>query len=236
MLENINVVSNALETADDFSRQLAFIALGLIGAWLLFLKFFLQRSRLGVDIRLAACLGLFLVWACLSWMWADDGALTARRLIVLMLLMIAATGFAVHCSLKDIAWFGLLSGLLLVAGGALSELLLGTFRPLSPDYRFAGLLNPIRMAETSSIAILSAIALAHRFPKLRSFMIASSIVLLGVVTMTRSRGPLASLLLALAVYALLSFEQVNRARHRRRCLACNRSALDVRRPAGRVRY
>jgi O-antigen ligase len=67
------------------------------------------------------------------------------------------------------------------------------------------MLNPIGTAEVSSISILSAIALAEKFPRGRTLFVAASILLFGVILLSRSRGPLAALILALGAYVFARF-------------------------------
>ena len=102
LVENVDLIANTILTADDPRRRVGLLALGLIGACLLCVNY----TRLRINNTLALALGLFLLWACASLAGSDDFDLTLRRIVVMLLLMIAATGLAVRCSLKDIALFG----------------------------------------------------------------------------------------------------------------------------------
>jgi exopolysaccharide production protein ExoQ len=201
LIESVDLIASAITTADDAGRQFGLLGLGGVGGALMLVYF----RRLAPGTLLALLLILFVAWACLSVLWSTEPDLTLRRVIVLILLMIGATGVAARCSLHEIAWIGFVAGFVLLTAGILCELALGTFNPFTSGYRFAGLLNPIGTAEVSSVLILSSILLARRAPRLRMLLGAVSVFAFLIILMTRSRGPLAALLIAIAVHIVLTW-------------------------------
>jgi exopolysaccharide production protein ExoQ len=201
LIESVGLIASAITAADDSGRQLGLLGLGGVGGALLLVYF----RRLALGTSLALLLMLFLAWACLSVHWSTAPDLTLRRIIVLILLMIGATGVAARCSLHELAWIGFVAGLALLIGGVLCELALGTFSPFTSGYRFAGLLNPIGTAEVSSVLILSSMLLARSAAWHRVLLVAVSVSAFLIILMTRSRGPLAALLIAIVVHIVLAW-------------------------------
>src|ERR1035437_4113392 len=118
----------------QLSKQIAFVCLGLFSVVSLY------RHR-GERLRLEGCLGwsllFFLGWASLSLAWTGDPALTLRRLIFLLMVTLGAVATARRFPLRDIIMLTFFCSALFLLTGVVAELLLGTFQPFMPGYRFA---------------------------------------------------------------------------------------------------
>lgn len=98
-----------------------------------------------------------LAWNCLSYLWADSPDIVGRRIGGLVLSAVGAYGIS-RLEAKELRL--LLTAIVLssILFGFTNELLLGTFRPFSPDYRFAGMSHPNFQAWNDAILVLLAIS------------------------------------------------------------------------------
>jgi hypothetical protein len=89
----------ALADTGSVTRRIAILSLGLFGLVSLI------RSR-GAGLRINGLLGrtilLYLGLAVLSLTWAEDWALTFRRIVVLAILCLAALAIARRCSVREV--------------------------------------------------------------------------------------------------------------------------------------
>jgi O-antigen ligase len=158
----------------------------------------------------AAALWLgFLAWTFASLLWADDPALTLRRLVVLAILVVAAVGVATRLSCRDLAWLSWVGGVLVILVGAAFEVALGTFTPWESGYRFAGLMNPIGTAMMAGALVL-AVALLYSGASGagRLLLLGSAALALLTMLLTRSRGPTGALLAGLVVQAAVVWPRI----------------------------
>lgn len=192
---------NAEETAQgSLARQVSLLTLALFGAACLALP----AAR---RVRLQGVSGLaivgFLLWTIASVGWSAEIGMTVRRLAVLICLAIAALGVAKQFSLRQIAWFAVIAGAVLLVGGICSELALGTFEPLDPEYRFSGLTWPAFDAWMLSLSLLGVAVLYPTAGRYRAAFVAFSIAALAAVLMAKTRASTAGLVGGFAIFAAL---------------------------------
>ena len=137
--------------------------------------------------------------------WSGEIGTTLRKQAVLMCLAIAALGVAKQFSLRQIVYFTVFAGGLLLVAGIVSELALGTFQPLDPEYRFSGLTWPAFNAWMLSLVLLGAAVLYPAAGKYRGALVALCVAALGAMVMTKTRAGAAGLLAGLGVYAALTW-------------------------------
>jgi exopolysaccharide production protein ExoQ len=178
------------------------VGIGLLALWGALLLFRARRPL--VAWAPLVLLAAFALWCLASVMWSDDQSLTLRRLAVFLALCVASVGIGARYSMRGIIQMSLLCGGAVVVAGVGAEFLLGTFRPLDPGYRFAGVYNPIDSAQMASIVALAAIALRRESARYRALLALVVVLSFGIVLLTRSRGPLASLLVATFTYLWLT--------------------------------
>lgn len=174
---------------------------------LLCLGFFAIASLIGHRgdrLRTNGLLGRIMLfsagWALLSLVWAEDTALTFRRLVVFAILCLAAAAIARRFSLRGIVlWTVFTTGLYLLVGVS-AEIAFGTFRPFTPGYRFAGTLHPNHQGINCALLLLSGVAAADTDKRRRILFRACALLGLVFLILTASRTAFASGLLALAVY------------------------------------
>jgi O-antigen ligase len=194
---------NAEATAQgSLARQLSLMALAIFGGACLMLP---AERR----VRLQGFGGMliigFLLWTMASAAWSGEIGTTLRKQAVLMCLAIAALGVAKQFSLRQIVGFTVFAGGLLLVAGMFSELALGTFQPLDPEYRFSGLTWPAFNAWMLSLVLLGATVLYPAAGRYRGALIALCVAALGAMVMTKTRAGAAGLLAGLGVYAALTW-------------------------------
>jgi exopolysaccharide production protein ExoQ len=183
----------------NMARRVAFFALA--GWGLLLLANGKQRIKL--DSMLVGSVSALSALAAASVLWTDEPAMCLRRLLVLFCCFAAAGGVARAFSLREIGWLIVLVIGSLATIGLATEILLGTFRPWTGDYRFAGTVHPNTQGPALAILCLAAIALAKdsgRYRPLLWFAFAAGIVLL---LLTKSRTAVAALFAALAACQMI---------------------------------
>ena len=99
------------------------------------------------------------MWACASVLWADDVLLAIRRVIVLLVLGVAAVGMSRRTSVTQFAWVVFFSCGLYLAAGIGTEVVLETFAPSEEGYRFAGTLHPNHQAINCAALALASLHL-----------------------------------------------------------------------------
>jgi O-antigen ligase len=185
-------------TEGSLVRRIALLSLGL------FAIVNLVRHRAEGRLRIHGPLGWILLgfaaWAFLSLIWAEDIALTFRRLVVFGILCIAAVAVARRLSLREIILWTFFSTTLFLVIGVSAEVLLGTFRPFASGYRFAGTLHPNGQGINCALLLLSGVAAADVEKYRRTIFRACALLGFVFLILTASRTSFAAALLALAVY------------------------------------
>lgn len=182
----------------------------------------LQRSDNRVRTRgaLGAAILLFLGWAAVSPLWGDDPLATGKKVIGMVFLALAALAMARQSDGPGLIQFAIFSLGSFVATSILAELVVGSFHPLEPGYRFAGLVHPNAMGSDCAILAVASFAYARHRADRRWFYYAMAFAALVLLVLTRSRtallaglagftlcatllaGPRAKLLMGLCVAAL----------------------------------
>ena len=201
--ENFNMPAEFFISATisgSLKRRIAFLSLGLFGLISLMLQ---RRSRLKINGFLGWLILFYLVWAFSSLVWAEDIALSFRRLVLLFMVCIGALAVAKNFSVREIILFAFFSTTLYLIIGLLAEIALGTFNPSQAEYRFAGTIHPNSQGLNCALLLLAAVCLAGSANRGRSFFLAIVIVALIFLIITKSRTAFASALLALFVYLAL---------------------------------
>ena len=217
---------DTLEAAgQNWAKGLALSMIGLLGVCL-------ALRRDGRPLRatgwLPALMIFYLVWSATSVLWSIDPGTSCRRLAVLTFCIAGAIGFARQFRPRDVAVMAaVIAGSYLLVG-VCTELALGTFRPWSPEYRFAGTVHPNTQGANLGILCLASLCLARTETRLarsatrgRAGLWMLFAVGLIFLLLTKSRTSCAALALALAVLWLVG------ASGRTRMLAAVAAALVV---------
>ena len=185
----------------DTGRRLAIPVLGLFGALLL-----LRRDGWRLELRspLGWLLLGYLAWCGMSLLWSDDLPLTFRRFSALLFCSVGALGIARQVTMRDLCLITLVVATILVSNSVLTEIALGTFHPLSPDYRFAGTLHPNVQAPYCAAMALAAFCLASRAKRGRALLWMLFLIGTALLVLTKSRTTCAGLLAGLLAYASLN--------------------------------
>lgn len=183
--------------AGSLNRQIALWSLCL------FAVFSLIAHR-GARLRINGTLGWIMLFyaglAFLSLAWAENAALSFRRLVVFAILCVAATAIARRFSLRQVVlWVFCATGLYLLIGVA-AELALGTFHPFASGYRFAGTIHPNHQGINCALLVLSGVAAADMEKRKKMIFRLCALVGFPFLILTGSRTAFAAAILALAVY------------------------------------
>lgn len=183
-------------------RQIGFLLVGAVG-----LAILAGTNRRQVDVRgaLSLLILLFLAWMCLSIAWADQPALTGRRLIVIAMLALGALGAVTRLSLREIVLLIFLSSLAYLFAGIAAEAALGTFRPSAERYRFAGTIHPNNQGVNCSLIILSGLTAALTEKRHQKLFLSSVMLACVFLILTKSRTSFLSCSVALGFFAVLVF-------------------------------
>lgn len=186
--------------AGSINRQ---IALGVLGV---FAVGSLVRHR-GLRLRINGPLGWLMVfYACLAFLspvWADDTMLTVRRLMVFATLCLATAAIARRFSLRQVVWWTFMTTGIYLAVGVLAEIALGTFRPFTSGYRFAGTIHPNHQGINCVLFLLSGVAVADMEKTKKTIFRFCALIGIVFLVLTGSRTAFAAGFLALTVYFLM---------------------------------
>ncbi|GMW01032.1 MAG: hypothetical protein AMXMBFR84_21690 [Candidatus Hydrogenedentota bacterium] len=183
-------------------RQIGFLMVGGIGTLILLST---NRRPLIMNGGLAMLIAFFMCWISLSILWADQPALTGRRLIVIATLAVGALAVVTRLSLRELVLFVFFSSLAYLLIGIASELALGTFRPTLDRYRFSGTIHPNNQGVNCSLILLSGITAALTEKKYKLFFAAMVGLALAFLLLTKSRTSLISFLVALSLFVVVTF-------------------------------
>lgn len=139
----------------------------------------------------------YLGWAFSSVLWTTEPGMCLRRLIVLFCFVLAAWGTARCFSLPDLCRLAVMMLAPLTLIGVLAELSLGTFRPWSGEYRFAGTLHPNSQGMQVAVLAAAAMALARRASQHKLWFWGLVAIAIVFSVLTKSRTATAALLVSL---------------------------------------
>jgi exopolysaccharide production protein ExoQ len=180
-------------------RRLAFVAVAGWGV----LLFLTSKQPLRLNLLLAGSMTLLLALIGVSFVWADDPGMCLRRMFALVCCVVAAVGVARAFSLRELCWLALGTLGTLAVVGVLAELRLGTFRPWSGDYRFAGTVHPNTQGPALATLCLSAFGLAREKSRNQLWLWGVFVVAFGLLLLTKSRTTTAAIMLALAAVQIV---------------------------------
>jgi O-antigen ligase len=180
----------------SLARQIAMASLGLFG---LVAAFANGGKRLRVSGILGFLCAAYICWCAISWLWADDIAMSFRRWVAFMCEVAAAVAIAKRVTMRQFVWivFGCTLGWLGI--GLLSEVSQGLFRPWESGYRFAGVFHPNSMGVSLAMLVLASLYLAAGSGQKRGLLLAVAVAGIAFLILTRSRTSLATMLVSLAV-------------------------------------
>ncbi len=191
-------LAHSVETGST-TRQIAFVAL-LIGG-VLVMAGARGDGPHSSALRNNLPLTCFVSLAFVSVLWSGDPGLTFRRSSEYLILCIGAAAAGRILGLRGVVWLGFLGSTGYLLMGFVAEVVLGTFRPLSVDYRFYGTLYPNEQAWNCILLLITGSALLTQirgFWRIPYFM---AMTVGGVcLFLTKSRTSLVCGALALTFY------------------------------------
>ncbi len=190
------------ERSGQLPRQIAYLVMGGLGA-----VGMARATRKGwLALRwngpLTASLGALLGWAGLSVAWSDTPAITLKRLFVVGLMLLGATGLALNWTRRQMLEFMAVSAALQVCVGIGAEAMYGYLTPWAGDYRFGGTLHWNQQGYLCLVGALAALCVRRPL-----YSVVASFLLVMMLA-TRSRGALIGLGVALLLGWLLVLKPV----------------------------
>ena len=184
----------------SLARQVSILLMGIwAAAWIVG-----HRSLLRLDGRVAPFALLFLLVAIASIGWADYPLLSAKRAAALLILAVGCVAIAQLLGLDHVASLTFWGSALAVGVGFGAEFALGTFTPLDPSYRFAGMMHPNVEGLYCACLTLAGVSLARRArPHGRVYAFGAAIGF-ALLFLTKSRVSIASGLAGLVFYFVLT--------------------------------
>jgi O-antigen ligase len=178
-------------------RQLGFLLLGVVGVALL-----MRRSNVEMrpDMTILFPLGMVTLWAIMSISWSADAAITLKRQIVLLFMLMTVLGLIRQYDMKTLAEMAFAIMLGYVVVGIAAEAAYAPRSDPGEEYRFAGTLHPNHTGLNAAFLLLTSLYLARRRED-RRFLLCVPLALL-VVIMSKSRTALAGAIVGWGAFAL----------------------------------
>jgi O-antigen ligase len=142
----------------------------------------------------------YVAWVSSSLAWAQDGALTFRRLVILGMMCLCALGVSRRLSSRHIVAWILFSTAAYLLIGLLAESVLGSFHPFAPGHRFAGTIHPNLQGLNCALLALSGAAASRTRWRSRNFFRALGLIGFVFLVLTGSRTAFGATVLALLFY------------------------------------
>lgn len=195
----------ALTEIGNTQRRVALLALGIFGIVYISSK---RRDRLRINGVIGYLVIFFFLWAITSIAWSEDISLSARRLVVLACLWVAALAISTRFSLRQIIFLTFIICSLFLIIGICAEVTLGTFHPLSKrffagnetGYRFVGTTDPNQLAWFLGMLVITGAFLTSEVKKYRIYTASISLIAFLFLILTKTRTSTAATLMALFVY------------------------------------
>jgi exopolysaccharide production protein ExoQ len=185
-------------TEGSITRRIALFSLGLFGVASLVRRYRNRQAR--TQRSLEWILTGFAGWTFLSLIWAEDTALTFKRLVVFGMLCIGALAIARRFSVRETINWTFFSTALFLTIGVFAEMFHGTFHPFAAGYRFAGTLHPNLQGINCALLFLSGIAAADARRARRTVFRVCALFGSVFLILSGSRTAAAATLVAVVVY------------------------------------
>ncbi len=178
--------AEAVAYQGNISRQVAMPLVLLISLYALY-----RLPKVGRFVRgskVSAITLSYFVWALASLAWSTEPAVTSKRLFVLAINGIFVITLALVTSVQELALFGFLStAAVAMLALAADVLVLHTFAPTDPDYRFMGVMTANYQAMNLFVCLVCGLTLGQKSPQrfrwLSPFLVLFSVLLF----LTRAR-------------------------------------------------
>lgn len=160
-------------------------------------------ARYELRWSLVGLLGLHLAICLASVLWSTNPSMTLRRDAMVVVCAIAAAGIGRQLGYRELLIFmvGLASGY--AALGVFAEVVIGTFKPLEAEYRFAGTVHPNEQGMLCGAAFVGAVLLAMEFRQFRLQLWGLAVAAAVGLLMSKSRTALAGTVGSLTLSCLL---------------------------------
>lgn len=122
-------------------RKSALLLTACVGLFLLMRKHVSLRPIYSRNFLALLCL-TYMFYTFISFTWAEEVAISLRRIGGVLCLYIGAIGFIRSYNVKDLQLFIVLLSTAYIVGGLFFEIAVGNFTPFVEGYRFGGFVHP----------------------------------------------------------------------------------------------
>ena len=185
----------------DEVRIVALISLGAVALFNLLRR---KSARFQINGLLGWLILFYLVLAALSITWSIDTLVTIKRVGILLLLSLGALYVADRFSLQETIALVFFICAIAVLVSLIISLRNSAFHPFVGSWRFSGKMHPILQGWHCGLLLLSAFVFYKTADKNRAVYLGIAFIAFILLILTRSRMPLASSILASAVYWYLT--------------------------------
>jgi exopolysaccharide production protein ExoQ len=201
-------VTTLIDSGGGGLRPLMFAALGALGA----ICWMWRPANLRTNVHgwLPLLIFLFVSYAALSILWAEDQEIVIRRVAILLLTCLGVFGLVHRFSNRDFVMFCFVAGALLGSASVAAEIATGEFKPWTSEYRLYGIMHANTLGTLLVMFVMAAITLRRTSERHRTWYLVWIIVGIVLMVLTKSRTALIGLLAALWVWTV--FGSTNRKR------------------------
>ncbi|MFH1931755.1 MAG: O-antigen ligase family protein [Pseudomonadota bacterium] len=189
----------------NLSRRIALFSLGAFALASLMLVKRRSLSLETISVWPIILFTLFTFLAFCSIFWANDPALTFRRVIRFLFPLLGAFAIARRYTLRDLVILAFFVSLIYLIVGIFSEFVLGSFNPFKEGYRFCGTTHPNWQGWNCSMLLFAALSLVKSEKRRWGFFLSIALGALTFLILTKSRTSfISAMLVILAWWVLVS--------------------------------
>jgi exopolysaccharide production protein ExoQ len=159
-------------------------------------------------VKITGILGWFILflisWAFLSLAWTENFSISFRRLLLFAMLCLGAFTVSQRFLPRDIALWVFFSMFCYLHIGIAAENVLGTFHPLSGDYRFAGTVHPNTQGINCALLFFASVFVLLNEKRWRWFFFFIMFESLIFLYLTKSRTSLTFAFISILIFWLLT--------------------------------
>lgn len=188
----------------NLSRQIALPVVLLISCYMLWRL--PKTAHFTRPSKLLMCGASYMAWAIASTAWSTDVSITRKRLVVLCINVLLTYALARCASMMDLALLGFAScGSVAVLAFIADAMMLHTFAPFDPDYRFMGVMTANFQAMNLVVCLLCGVTVLQRRLRWSAWLLPLLIVFALLLFLTRARvGTLLCVAMLAAVFVRLA--------------------------------
>jgi hypothetical protein len=162
------------------------------------------------DRRLLWCMVATFAWMGLSVLWSHITYLSIKTLVGALLLWVGCAGIGRQMTLKAIRTAGMIYAGAVCVWGVGCEVVLGTWSPFTPGYRFSGTTDPNSQGLICAVLITSLLTYAPSTRYVNTIRWLGVAFATSLLILTQSRGAMVALMLSIVAVAVIRRQHVGK--------------------------